>query len=272
MSPQANSDLRTRAWSAILSYAIFRWESALTIALTILLIYFVPQPLPGFQWWFWLILGGIGEALIIYTSIGDVDTGARVVSDLFRQEFNPDLIKLPKYRTALERALSYRSRIEESIRKSEAGILQQHLQESTAGISDWIAQIFRLAQRLDAYERDDMIRQDIASAPLMLRDLETRLQREPDPAVREQVRLALASKQEQWQNLQKLTQTMAQAELQLEATLTALGTVYSQLVLIHSKDDIQDSRAQRLRDNIADQIAQLSSLQEAMDDVYARKQ
>ncbi len=272
MSPQTNPDVRTRAWSAILSYAIFRWESAVTIALTILLLYFAPQPFPGFQWWYWIVLGGIGEALIIYTSIGDVNTGAKVVADLFRQEFNPDVIRTPKYRAALEKALTYRSRIEDLIRQSEAGVLQQHLQESTAGISDWIAQIFRLAQRLDAYERDDMIKQDVSSAPLMLRDLEVRAQRESDPSVREQVRLTLASKQEQWQNLEKLKRTMAQAELQLDATLTALGTVYSQLVLIHSKDDVQDGRAQRLRGDIADQIAQLSSLQEAMDDVYGRKE
>ncbi len=264
-------DVRTRAWSAILSYAIFRWESAVTIALTIMLIYFLPQPFSAWQWWFWLILGGIGEALIIYTSIGDIDTGARVVADMFRQEFNPSTLRVPKYRAALERALAYRSRIEELIQQSPQGVLQQHLQESTAGISDWIAQIFRLAQRLDTFERDDMIKQDAASAPAMLRDLQSRIQHESDGAVLEQARATLASKQEQWASLEKLTHTMAQAELQLEATLTALGTVYSQLVLIHSKDDVQDGHAQRLRSDIADQIAQLSSLQDAMDEVYSKR-
>lgn len=242
----------------------------MTIALVILLAYFVQSPFDWWQWWYWIVIGAVAEALIIYTSIGDVDTGARVVAEMFRQEFNPGAIKSNKYRAEVERALDYRSRIEQLIRESERGILQQHLQESTAGISDWIAQIFRLAQRLDAYEGDTVIRQDAADAPGELKELQARVQRATDEGVRAQAKNALESKQAQWQNLQKLRQTMEQAELQLDATLTALGTVYSQLVLIRSKDDIEDSRAQRLRGDIADQVAKLNSLQEAMDEVYGK--
>ncbi len=266
----SNTNLRSRAWSAILSYAIFRWESAVTIALMILLAYFVPRPFDWWQWWYWLIIAAVAEALIIYTSIGDVDTGAAVVAEMFRQEYNPGVIKSAKYRGQVERALTYRSRIEDAIRKSEAGMLQQHLLESTSGIADWIAQIFRLAQRLDAYDRDEMIKQDTTTAPAELKALTLRVQREADPAVRDEAQQALQSKQAQMANLQRLTRTMEQAELQLDTTLTALGTVYSQLVLIHSKDDVQDSRSQRLREDIADQVAKLNSLQEAMDEVYGR--
>ncbi len=263
----SKSNLRSRATGAMIAHAFFRLESAGTIALTILLSYFV-QPFDWWQWWYWLVIGVIAEALIIYTSLSDVDTGAQVVSDMLRQEFNPATLRSKKYRAAVERALNYRARIEDLIRHSEVGMLQQHLQESTAGISDWLAQIFRLAQRLDEFERDDMIKQDVQAVPVMLRELTARVTQEPDMVVREQARQALTSKQEQWQNLQKLARTMEQADLQLEATLTALGTVYSQLVLIRSKDDIQDSRAQRLHEDITDQVAKLTSLQEAMDEVY----
>ena len=263
--------IRSRAWSAILSYAIFRFESAVTIALMILLVYFVPRPFEWWQWWYWLVLGLVAEVLIIYTSIGDVDTGARVVAEMFRQEFNPSIIKSNKYRAEVERALTYRSRIEQSIRQSEPGMMQQHLLESTAGISDWIAQIFRLAQRLDAYESDEIIKRDVAGTPRQLRELRERVLSETNAATRERAQHALESKQAQAENLEKLTETMEQAELQLDATLTALGTVYSQLMLIRSKDDVQDSRSQRLRSDIADQVAKLNSLQEAMDEVYQGK-
>ena len=266
-----DSNIRSRAWSAILSHAIFRFESAVTIALTILLAYFFPRPFEWWQLWYWLVIGAVAEALIVYTSIQDVDTGARVVADMFREEFNPAVVKTQKLRAAVQRALDYRNRIEELIRQSEAGVLREHLKDSTAGIADWIAQIFRLAQRLDAFERDEMIRQDAASAPAELRELERRIAREDDGAVREQARVALESKRAQVQNLEKLTQTMEQAELQLDATLTALGTVYSQLMLIRSKDDIEDSRAQRLRGDIAEQVARLNELQGAMGEVYQGK-
>jgi chromosome segregation ATPase len=267
----SNSNIRSRALSAILMHALFRFESAATIAGTILLLYFFPQPFAWWQWWYWLILGGVAEALIVYTSIKDEQTGAAVVAELFRAEFNPATIRSQKYRGALERALTYRTRIEELIRKSDAGVLQQHLQETTQGIGDWLAQIFRLAQRLDEYERDDMLKQDLTATPATLRQLNDRVRQANNEAVREQARRTLASKQAQWDNLQKLAHTMEQAELQLEATLTALGTVYSQLVLLNSKDEVSDSRARRLRDDIAEQVSQLNDLQAAMDEVYQGK-
>ena len=268
-STMSNNNLRSRAWYAILSYALFRFESAATIALTILLAYFVPRPFDWWQWWYWLVIGLVAEALIVWSSIGDVNTGAQVVADMFRQEFNPALIKSNKYRAEVQRALDYRTRIEAQIRASEAGILRDHLQDSTAGISDWIAQIFRLAQRLDAVEIDAVIKQDLEETPREIRELTEKVQRTTSEAVREQARQTLESKKAQWSNLQTLTQTMEKAELQLDATLTALGKVYSQVMLIHSKDDIEDSRSQRLRGDIAEQISQLNELRGAMDEVYS---
>lgn len=266
-----DTNIRSRAWYAILAYAIFRFESAATIALTILLAYFVPRPFDWWQWWYWLIIGLVAEVLIVWSSIGDATTGAQVVADMFRQEFNPGMIKSQKYRAEVERALDYRTRIEEMIRKSEAGVLRDHLQSSTAGISDWIAQIFRLAQRLDAFSRDEIIKQDTAETPRELRELKERVARETNDTVRAQAQRTLDSKKAQLANIEKLTDTMENAELQLDATLTALGTVYSQLMLIHSKDDIEDSRSQRLQSDIAEQITQLNDLQGAMDEVYQRK-
>ena len=263
--------IRTRATSAIITHAIFRFESAATIAIAILLAYFVPRPFDWWQWWYWLVIGAVAEIAIIITSIQDVDTGAQVVAEMFREEFNPATIRTEKLRAAVERALDYRKRIEATIRNSEAGILRDHLQDSTTGIANLIAQIFRLAQRLDDYDSDEILKRDAAGTPRELRELRERIAREDDDAVREQARHALESKRAHAQNLEKLTNTLEQAELQLDATLTALGTVYSQLMLIRSKDDVADSRAQRLRDDIAEQVTKLNELQGAMDEVYASK-
>lgn len=61
---------------------------------------------------------------------------------------------------------------------------------------------------------------------------------------------------------------MQRAELQLESTLSALGTVYSQTLLVGAKD-IDSSRAKRLREDIADQVVSLEDLLTSMDEVYA---
>ena len=60
---------------------------------------------------------------------------------------------------------------------------------------------------------------------------------------------------------------MDRAELQLENTLTALGTVYSQALLLDARD-MDSTKTQRLRDNISEQVASLNDLQSSLDEVY----
>jgi hypothetical protein len=79
---------------------------------------------------------------------------------------------------------------------------------------------------------------------------------------------AIRSKRTQWDNLQRLQNTMEKAEFQLENTLSAMGTVYAQLQLIGAKD-VDSSRARNLREDIAQQVAALQDIVETMDEVYS---
>ena len=260
-------ELRQRVTRAIIAHAFFRLESALIIAMTIILAALFPKPFPWWQWWYWLIFGLVGEALVIYTSITDEMTSRKVVADMLRQEFNPGEIRSAEYRQRVEKALEYRQRIEEHVRRSKAGVLRDHLLDTTAGIADWVANVFGLAKRLDVYHNDRTLLRDRREVPSEIVGLRSRLQREDDDAVRRQLQQAIASKEEQRASLEKLQNMMEKAEYQLETTLTALGTVYSQLQLVSAKD-IDSGRAQRLREDIADQVAALQSLQETLDEVY----
>lgn len=259
--------LKERITRAIIAHAFFRLESALIIALTIILLFFFPVPLPGWQWWYWLVLGLVGEILVIYTSITDEATARTIVADMLRQEFNPREIRSSQYRQRVEKALEYRQGIEEHVRNSEGGVLRDHLLDTTGGIADWVASVFGLAKRLDAYYHDPMLAQDRRELPQAIASLRRRLQDEDDKSVSQQLQKAITSKEEQLVNLHKLQNLMEKAEYQLETTLTALGTVYSQIQLVSAKD-IDSGRAQRLRDNISDQVAELHALQETLDDVY----
>jgi len=261
------NELKQRVTRAIITHAFFRLESALIIAMTIILTTLFPMPFPWWQWWYWLVFGLVGEALVVYTSITDEVTSRRIVADMLRQEFNPREIRSAEYRQRVEKALEYRQRIEEHVRGAEAGVLRDHLLDTTAGIADWVANVFGLAKRLDAYHNDRTLLRDRREVPREIVRLRSRLQQEDDEAVRQQLHQAIVGKEEQLANLEKLQNMMEKAEYQLETTLTALGTVYSQLQLIHVKD-IDSGRAQRLRDDIADQVAALQSLQETLDEVY----
>lgn len=266
MTKQRN-ELKQRVTRAIITHAVFRLESALIIAMTIILAALFPNPFPWWQWWYWLVFGLVGEVLVVYTSITDEMTSQKVVADLLRHEFNPGEIRSAEYRQRVEKALDYRQRIEEHVRGAKAGVLRDHLSDTTAGIADWVANVFGLAKRLDLYHNDRTLLRDRQDVPREIVRLRSRLQREDDPDVRRQLQETIASKQEQLANLERLQNMMEKAEYQLETTLTALGTVYSQLQLIQAKD-IDAGRAQRLREDIADQVAALQSLQETLDEVY----
>lgn len=251
----------------MLSFAIFRLESALTIAVTIILIFLFPSPFPWWQWWYWLVIGVVAEALIIYTSLNDPALAQKVVADMLRGEFSARELRSATYRDKVEKALEYRERIEGVIRRSREGVLRDHLEEDARRITEWVANIFGLAKRLDAYENDEIIKRDMSSVRTTIEDFEARLRLEDDETVREQMQEAIRSKRTQWDNLQRLQNTMEKAEFQLENTLSAMGTVYAQLQLIGAKD-VDSSHARRLREDIAQQVAALQDIVETMDEVY----
>ena len=61
---------------------------------------------------------------------------------------------------------------------------------------------------------------------------------------------------------------MDRAQLKLESTFTALGTIYSQTMLVGAKD-IDSGRAKRLQQDINDEVQEIDHILLAMDEVYA---
>ncbi len=261
------TDLERRAWRAMLTGAFFRWESAATIALVILLAFFLPKPFPGWQWWFWLIGGGLAEAAIIYSSLTDPEFGRQVVADMLRDAFDVDAVYDERYRGYVEEALEYRERIEEVVTRRRKGVLQDHVRETARQVDDWIRGIFEIARRLDQYAQNDVIHRDIESVPDRIKRLRRQLEQEDDPQVRAQLSETLDAKERQWANLDQLQNSMQRAELQLENTLTAMGTIYSQLLLVGAKD-VDSGRVRRLREEVAEEVNGLQDVLDSMDEVY----
>jgi hypothetical protein len=127
--------------------------------------------------------------------------------------------------------------------------------------------VFRLARRLDAYERDAMIHQDLQTVEPAIESLKKRLAVEDDDTVKRQISQAIAQRQIQRDNLRKLENVMERAEFQLDSTITAMGTVYSQVMILGSRD-VASGRARRLQDDIADQVQALQDVVQTLDEVY----
>ena len=92
--------------------------------------------------------------------------------------------------------------------------------------------------------------------PQTIQSTQTRLRSATDPALRAQIEATLQTQQSQWASLKNLQSTIERGKLQMDATLSSMGTIYSQLLLMDAKD-IDSGRAQRLHDDISEQVQSL---------------
>jgi len=267
--PQENErvSLEQRAQRAIVQHAFLRWESALVVAGTLLLSFFFAKPFAWWPWWGWPALGLIAEALIVYTSMSDPSTAAKVVGSIFREEFDPRQIGDRELRGKLSQAVEYRERIDQAVREQRQGALKEHLTEMSTGIDDWVSQMFRLARRLVAFRGDGIITRDLQEVPREVERLGARLRLETDASVRKQMEATLASKMAHRRSLSSLEDTMERADLQMDHSLAALGTVYSQVLLIGARE-VDSSRTQRLREDIRQQVLSLQDMVDSINAVY----
>lgn len=259
--------LEQRTWGAMLTYAFMRFESALVIAVVLVLTFLLPHPFSWWPWWGWIALGVVGEALIVFTSLTDPATSQAVVADMLREQYNPGHLITPKRREQVERALTYRRSIAALLAQKQPGSLRDRLDQVAADMDAWLGQIYRLAERLDQLTTDSILTQDRQSAVQEMRDLQARLTLKNDPSVRQSLELAVKGRQAQVDTLKHLDETVDRAEAQMEATLAALATIYSQMVLIGAREG-EGASTDRLTDNIQEQVAALKDVLDAMDEVY----
>jgi hypothetical protein len=258
--------IRQDAQRALIRNAFFRLESALVLAGTIALSVF--NPLALWPWWVWTILGVVAEAAVVISSLTDKGEMRKVMESLFREKYNTGGIRDRELRGKLDEAEQYRQRIQQVVEQQTSGLLHDRMAATTAQIYDWIANMVRLARRIDTYRQDSILRRDIQEVPKEIRDLNARLKLETNPQLRRQMETTLASRQQLADNLQELENRMERADLQLDHSLASLGTVYSQLLLIGSKD-VDSDRADRLRGDIRDEVSALQDLVESLNEVYS---
>jgi hypothetical protein len=261
-------EMRGRAWQAILGTAFFSVESAVIIALSIALFGLGFQP---FEWWqagYWLIFGLVAEALYLGVTVTDPKAAQRAVDAMLSERFDPDDIQNPLARERLKRALEYRRLIEEVARR-HTGAMRTSIEATASEINAWIEQIYTLAQRMDTFEENEVINRDRRMVPYDLQNLRRRLGSEQSASVRTELEDAIQSKETQLDNLRSLENSVKRADIQLDHTLSALGTVYAQVQLIDTKGEVDSSRTQRLQSEIHDEVASLQDMISAIDEVQS---
>ena len=269
---KARVALEERVQKAIWQESFFRWESAVLLGLTGLLttLSALGTPLVEFvPYWGWLLGGALAEAGLVYSSVLDPAFGQQVVAKLLQHEFKPERLKDKNLQRRINEALDYRSRIEKGIRERSDSVLKDELAQTASQIDDWLENIYDLARRIDRYQQErEILHRDRVRAQSRVTQLEADFARAKNSGVKEQIQTTLNSLQRQLQTLEALEGTIQRARLQLENSLTHLGTIYSQTMLVDAKD-IDKGSARRLRHEIAEEVTELNDLLLSMDEVYA---
>ncbi len=277
MSNGSREELKKRIRRDVWQYAIFRTESAIVIALTLILTFInllITANNPEFilPSWSWLIGGGLAEAALIYSSLTDPNVSKQIVQAMFQEQFKPEQIQDKDLQKQITEALDYRGRIAGITAQRTDTVLKDSLEETIIQIDEWIKEIYDLARRLDEFKKQkDVLDRNTKRANERLQQLRQQLKMTSDPAVQQDIQVNMDSLNRQIETNTTLQNTMERARLRLENTVTAMGTIYSQTMLFGAKD-IDSGRAQRLRQDIADEVTELGDILVAMDEVYTANQ
>ncbi len=267
MSDSIRERLEQQVGTALLRNAIFGWESAAMVGGTVAASALLPNAIPWIPWFAWAIVGLIGEVAVIITRLTDKAEQQKTLEGLFREKYTFSGIRDRNLQEKLKEAEQYRQRIQALVNQHREGVLRDRLKRTTDQVYDWIANMVTLARRLDTYRSDPILRRDLDNAPREVDRLKARLAVERDPRVREQMTTTLESNQQQVQALTELRGRMDRADLQLDHSLAALGTVYSQLLLIGT-NEVDSDRADQLRDDIQGEVLALKDIVDSLNEVY----
>ncbi|RMG88065.1 MAG: hypothetical protein D6712_04390 [Chloroflexi bacterium] len=263
------NEVRQRAFGTLLTHAVLRWETLVTLIVTIILFLFFKQPFSWWQDWFWLVAGAIAEGALVVSTLTDPESLEEAIYREFEQSIDVNNIRNPVAREKLKSALEYRRNMIKLVERHK-GALRTHLRQTVSDVTQWIEYMYRLAEHIDAFEGNDLVERDLKSVPQKIEKVKIRLSREKDEQVRADLERQLEQLEQQRENLEATVNSIKRAEIQLESTLSSLGTVYAQLSLLGSKE-VDSGRAQRLRLDIQDEVASLQDTIEAMDEVQAQQ-
>jgi hypothetical protein len=187
-----------------------------------------------------------------------------LVLQLFGQE-QVEVHHQAKLQLYLNRALAYKNQINEAIKTTDNKHDRVRLSELRKQIDTWVEAIQELVERMATWQQNPLIQQDITEVPQAIHNLKTRLASETDVATQTQLQYALSNYTKQVTALEELQNTIERAEIQIESTLSLLGTIYSQILTSQSTHHVADYS--RLSAEVSEQVNLLQDQLEALREV-----
>lgn len=269
---QEREQARRRVLATLMRNAILRWESFITLVITMTLFLGVGDfqllgvTLPAI---FWLALGGAAEGALIWSTLTDPEEAQEAMSRDFEGKYDLQGIRNSVSRERLRSALDYRRNMLKLI-KQHQGALRTELRETVNMVNAWISHMYDLAQHIDNFENNEIVMRDLRMIPQQIEKVRIRIDREKDERVREDLERQLKQLERQKMNLEQTQNSVKRAEIQLESTLSSLGTAYAQMALMGTKE-VDSSKWRRTRLEIQDEVDRLQDTISAMDEVHAQQ-
>jgi len=263
--------MKTKLKFALIQQALLRWENAVLIALAILLTTFMPQPFDFWPIWGWGVLVLVGVAAITVSSLGEPAVQSAAIDDLLYTQFDPSQIKTPSVRAIFMQALKYRSTIDLMIKGASDGVIKTRLSDLSDKVSQWTSYIYQLAKMLDDYQRDPMLAKDTASIQAEMTRVQSGMAGQTNAGVLQESKNLIASKQKYMQTSEELKEKMQAAGMQLEQSLDAMGTIYTQLKLLETRD-LDSVNTQAIDHDIDEQVSRMGDLIDGLQKAYREGQ
>lgn len=263
-------DVRQKVLGTLMTNAILRWETFVTLLITMILFIAVPQfnllgvDLPA---WFWLVLGGVAEGALIWSTLTDPEETQQAIAREFESQYDLAHVRNTVSRERLKKAMEYRRNMM-LLQKQRKGAGRAQFNDTITDVNDWIAAMYGLALHIDNFEGNTLFVDDYKSVPQQIEKVKIRIDRERDERVKNDLIGQLELLERQRANLESTKNSIRRAEIALESTLSSLGTMYAQMSLLGTKVGGTDSsRFQRIRLEIKDEVNSLQDTIDAMDEV-----
>ncbi len=171
----------------------------------------------------------------------------------------------PTIQAYLNKARTYREQINNLIKSTSQQKGHTRLQDLDAQVSEWVKAIEGIAKRIDSLHQSTLIHQDLEAIPQSIEKLKRQLANESDEATRIELERTLVSRKNQLAALEQLQSTINRAEIKIESILSALGTIYSQLLIAQSTNQVADFS--RLSAEVDEEVRLLQDHLEALAEV-----
>ena len=263
-----NNEARQKVFGTLLANALLRWETLVTLMVTLILFLFVRDVSLSFiEWqpWFWLVLGGLTQTVLVASTLADPEATEQALAEDFEREYDLRNIRNRVSRERLRDAFEYRRNMLK-LADAARGAMRTRKRTLISDINDWIAHMYNLANRVDYFEDNDLAARDLQQVPRKIAEVERLIKTDTNEQTRRDRVQQLELLQKQLMSLEASARTIKRAEIHLESTLSALGTVYAQMSLLGTKDT-GSTRGQRLSIEIKDEIDKLQDTIDAMDEV-----